>query len=59
MFLTLVNESHDAESLDLLDLTSVSDGSTDLADIQRIVVTSLMGVGINVLWVFPGLFSEQ
>jgi hypothetical protein len=45
--LTLVKEGHDTEDLDLLDLASVADSLTDLADVEGVVVT--VGTGLGVL----------
>jgi len=53
--LALVQKSHKSESLDLFDLTSETDGLTDLADIQRIVITTGLGVVVNVGGILPGL----
>lgn len=59
MFLTLINESHDAKRLHLLDLANNANGSANLADVQRIVVTALAGIRVLVLGIFPGLSSES
>jgi hypothetical protein len=53
--LLLVEESHDTEDLDLLDLTRVTDELTDLADIERIVVALGLGLGVDSVRVLPGL----
>jgi hypothetical protein len=53
--LALVKESHDAEDLNLLDLASVADGLADLADVERVVVTVGVGLGVLVVGVLPGL----
>ena len=53
--LTLIEESHDTEDLDLLDLADVADLFTDLANIERIVVTLGLGLGVGSLRVLPGL----
>jgi len=53
--LSFVKESHDAEDLDLLDLTNVSDLLADLADIEGIVVTLGFGLGVHLRRVFPSL----
>jgi hypothetical protein len=52
---TLVDERHDAEHLDLLDVTGLGDGITDLADVERVLVTKGVGLGVLVRGVFPGL----
>lgn len=56
--LTFVQKSHDSEDLDLLDLASVTDLLTNLADIQRIVVTTSLGLGVGLGRILPGLFSS-
>lgn len=53
--LALVEEGHDAEDLDLLDLAGVADSLTDLADVKRVVVTVGTGLGVLVVGVLPGL----
>lgn len=53
--LTLVEEGHDAENLDLFDLTGVTDLFTDLANIKGIVVTLGLGFRVRVTGVFPSL----
>jgi hypothetical protein len=53
--LLLVEESHDTEDLDLLDLTSVADELADLADVERVVVTLGLGLGVDGVWVLPSL----
>ena len=53
--LALVEESHDTEDLDLLHLADVADLLTDLADIEGVVVTLGLGLGVGRLGVFPGL----
>lgn len=55
--LFLIQEGHDAENLDLLDLTSVSNQFTDFANIKWIVVTFGLGLGVNDIGIFPGLKS--
>lgn len=53
--LFLIQKSHDTENFDLLDLTSVANQFTDFANIERIVVTFGLGLGMNDVGVFPGL----
>jgi hypothetical protein len=53
--LLLVEKSHDTEDLDLLDLTSVADELADLADVERIVVTLGLGLGVDGVGVLPSL----
>ena len=57
--LTLVEESHDSENLDLLDLADVSDLLADLADIERIVITLGLGLRVLLLRIFPGLQTDD
>lgn len=54
--LLLVEESHHTENLDLLDLTGVADKLTNLADVERIVITLGLGLGVDNVRVLPGLF---
>lgn len=56
--LVFVEEGHDTEDLDLLDLASVADKLTDFADIERVVVTLGLGLGVDVVGVFPGLVES-
>lgn len=53
--LLLVEQRHNTENLDLLDLASVTDNLTDLADIEWIIVTLGFGFGVDGVGVFPGL----
>lgn len=53
--LTLIEESHDTEDLDLLDLTDVANLLTDLADIERVVVTLGLGLSMGLVGVLPSL----
>ena len=53
--LTFVEESHDTEDLDLLDLTGVTDGFSDFANVERVVVTESLGLGVSVGRVLPSL----
>jgi hypothetical protein len=53
--LSLIEEGHDTEDLDLLDLTGVTDGLSDLADIEGVVVTVSAGLGVLDGRVFPSL----
>jgi hypothetical protein len=53
--LAFVEEGHDSENLYLLDLTSVTDGFTDFANVERIVVTESLGLGVSVRRVLPSL----
>jgi len=53
--LALVEQSHDTEDLDLLDLTGLGDELTNLADVERVVVTLSLGLGVGDVGVLPGL----
>ena len=53
--LLLVKKSHDAQNLDLLHLAGVADELADLADVERVVVTLGLGLGVDVVGVLPGL----
>lgn len=53
--LALVEESHDTEDLDLLDLTGLGDELADLADVERVVVAVHLGLGVGDVGVLPGL----
>ena len=53
--LLLVKEGHNAENLDLLDLAGVANQLTDLADIERVIVTLGLGLGVDGVGVLPGL----
>lgn len=55
--LLLVEQGHDAEDLDLLDLAGVADELADLADVERVVVSLGLGLGVDDIGVFPGLFG--
>jgi len=56
--LLLVEESHDTEDLDLLDLASVTNELTDLANIERVVVTLSLGLRVNGVGILPSLVIE-
>lgn len=53
--LTLVEEGHDTQDLDLLDLASVANSLTDLANVERIVVTNGLSFRMGVVRVLPSL----
>ncbi|KAI3488210.1 hypothetical protein L1887_47749 [Cichorium endivia] len=53
--LALVEERHDAEHLDLLDLAGVADLLADLAHVERVVVALGLGVRVRVVRVLPRL----
>lgn len=55
--LLLVEQGHDAEDLDLLDLAGVADELADLADVERVVVSLGLGLRVDDIGVFPGLFE--
>jgi hypothetical protein len=42
--LAFIEEGHDAEDLDLLDLANITDLFADLADVERVVVTFGLGL---------------
>jgi hypothetical protein len=54
----LVQESHDAEDFDLLDLTDVANLLSNLADVEGIVVTLCLGLGMRLGWIFPSLVAH-
>jgi len=53
--LLLIEKSHNTKDLDLLDLTRVSDQFSDLADVQWVIVSLGLGLGVDDVGVFPGL----
>lgn len=53
--LLLVEKGHDTEDLDLLDLAGVADELADLADVERVIVTLGLGLGVDGVGVLPGL----
>jgi hypothetical protein len=53
--LSLIEKSHDTEDLDLLDLTGVTDSLSNLADVERVVVTIGASLGVLDGRVFPSL----
>ena len=53
--LALVEQGHDTEDLDLLNLTRLGDELTNLADVERVVVTLSLGLGVGDVGVLPGL----
>lgn len=53
--LLLVDQGHDTQNLDLLDLTGVANQLTNLADVERVVVTLGLGLGVDDVGVLPGL----
>jgi hypothetical protein len=55
--LFFVQESHDTEDLDLLDLTGVTDEFTDFANVQWVVITLGLGFRVDDIGVFPGLLT--
>lgn len=55
--LFFVQEGHDTENLDLFDLTGVTDEFTDFANVQWVVVTLGLGLGVDDIRVFPGLLT--
>lgn len=57
--LFLVEESHDTQNLDLLDLASVTNQFTNLADVEGVIVALGLGLWVNNVGVFPGLSKQQ
>ena len=53
--LFFVEEGHDTENFDLLDLTGVADQFTNLADIQWVIVTLGLRLWVNDIGVLPRL----
>ena len=53
--LALIEERHDPENLDLLDLSNVTDLLANLADIQRIVVAPGLGLSMLLSGILPRL----
>ena len=53
--LTLVEESHNTEDLDLLDFSALGDGLTNLANVEWVVVTLGLGLWVRDVGVLPGL----
>ena len=53
--LALIQQSHDTENLDLLDLTHISNLLANLAHIERVIVTAGLGFWVYLLWILPGL----
>jgi hypothetical protein len=54
--LAFVEEGHDTEDFDLLDLPHVTHLFADLAYVQRIVVAPGLGLGVLLSGIFPSLF---
>lgn len=57
--LLLVEKGHDTEDLDLLDLAGVADELADLANVEGVVVTLGLGLGVDNVGVLPGLKDTQ
>lgn len=57
--LLLVEQSHDAEDLDLDDLSGLVDELTNLAHVERVVVALGLGLGVDGIGVLPRLRSGQ
>lgn len=51
----LIKQGHDTKDLDLLDLASIADKLANLANVERIVVTLGLGLGVDNVGVLPGL----
>ena len=54
--LLLIDQGHDTQNLNLLNLTGVADQLTNLANIERVVVTLGLGLGVDRVGVLPGLY---
>ena len=54
--LLLIDQGHDTQNLNLLNLTGVTDQLTNLANIERVVVTLGLGLGVDRVGVLPGLY---
>ena len=57
--LLLIEQGHDTEDLDLLDLAGVANELTDLADVERVIVTLGLGLGVDGVGVLPGLHRKE
>lgn len=57
--LLLVEKGHNAEDLDLLDLARLGNELANLADVQRVVVSLGLGLWVDNVGVFPGLYSQS
>lgn len=55
--LAFVKERHDTENLDLLDLADVTNLFTNLADIERVIITLGFGLRVHLLRVLPSLLQ--
>ena len=53
--LLFVEQGHDSQDFDLLDLSGSCNKLSDLADIERIVITLGLGLGMENIWVLPSL----
>lgn len=53
--LALVEESHDTENLDLLDLPDVADLFADLTNVQGVIVALRLRLGVHLGGILPGL----
>jgi hypothetical protein len=53
--LALVKKSHDTKNFDLLNLADVTNLFPDFTDIERIIVSTSLGLGMGLRWVFPSL----
>ena len=53
--LLFVKQGHDSQNFDLFDLSRSCDELSDLADIERVVITLGFGLGMENIWVLPSL----
>ena len=56
--LAFVKESHDAKDLNLLDLADIANLLANLADIEGVVVTLGLGLGVRLGRVLPSLYRR-
>lgn len=54
--LTLIEQSHDTENLDLLNLADVANLFTNLTNVQGIIITLSLRLGMSLSRVFPSLW---
>jgi hypothetical protein len=53
--LFLIEQCHDAENLDLFDLSRLGNQFSDLANVKWVIVTLCFGLWMNNIGVFPSL----
>lgn len=57
--LAFVEQRHDAEDFDLLDLADIADLLSDFANVEGVVVAFGLGLGVGLRGVFPGLHMRR